>query len=431
MFHNFTLAAALYPEDIKPLRAQCTTLELDDLVGPFTGPEVTALGVPYVAGGIVQVGSAFPLSARRRCSPGSPATAPHKKLMEAGLLHARTAGSQLIHQDLPQADNRVDLDPSCRLPRRPRPGSPTARTSTRRPPRCSSARGCRRSTSSPPAPRRGDHPVPADQRRDHLHRAPRRHRPDGHRPRHIGLRADGRVHEVDNVYVADASTFPTFPGFNPTLTIMANALRIARGIAAARGRRPMCDGPDRRTLDRRPPARGRGLGPCSAASAVAGPGGRVRGAAPAAGVLPHDRLPARLDPGRHPDDPGARRGARLEVDATEDPTRSGPNLGASTASSSSTPPASCWTTEEPRGPAALRPRRRRLGRHPLGRRHRVRLALLRRLLGAFHVPPAPAAADDRPRGPRHPATAHLEERCTPSRSSTRSRRTRGRARGCC
>ena len=39
----------------------------------------------------------------------------------------------------------------------------------------------------------------------------------------------------ENVYVADASTFPTFPGFNPTLTIMANALRIARGIAGSSG----------------------------------------------------------------------------------------------------------------------------------------------------------------------------------------------------
>ena len=33
--------------------------------------------------------------------------------------------------------------------------------------------------------------------------------------------------------IADASTFPTFPGFNPTLTIMANALRIARGLTGA------------------------------------------------------------------------------------------------------------------------------------------------------------------------------------------------------
>ena len=46
--------------------------------------------------------------------------------------------------------------------------------------------------------------------------------------------ASGRMHEVDNVYVADASTFPTFPGFNPTLTIMANSLRIARGLATGK-----------------------------------------------------------------------------------------------------------------------------------------------------------------------------------------------------
>ncbi len=51
-------------------------------------------------------------------------------------------------------------------------------------------------------------------------------------PAHLGLRARAAaLHEVDNVYVADASTFPTFPGFNPTNTIMANALRVARGIA--------------------------------------------------------------------------------------------------------------------------------------------------------------------------------------------------------
>ena len=50
-------------------------------------------------------------------------------------------------------------------------------------------------------------------------------------PRTSVCAPSGRLHEDDNVYVADASTFPTFPGFNPTLTIMANALRVARGIA--------------------------------------------------------------------------------------------------------------------------------------------------------------------------------------------------------
>ena len=40
------------------------------------------------------------------------------------------------------------------------------------------------------------------------------------------------------MYVADASTFPTFPGFNPTLTIMANALRIARDLADGKEDQP-------------------------------------------------------------------------------------------------------------------------------------------------------------------------------------------------
>ena len=41
----------------------------------------------------------------------------------------------------------------------------------------------------------------------------------------------GRLHELDNVYVADASVFVSSGGFNPTLTIMALALRMARHVA--------------------------------------------------------------------------------------------------------------------------------------------------------------------------------------------------------
>jgi choline dehydrogenase-like flavoprotein len=52
-------------------------------------------------------------------------------------------------------------------------------------------------------------------------------------PRSSVCDARGELHEVEGVFVADGSTFPTFPGFNPTNTVMANALRIARGIAGA------------------------------------------------------------------------------------------------------------------------------------------------------------------------------------------------------
>ena len=45
--------------------------------------------------------------------------------------------------------------------------------------------------------------------------------------------ASGRTHEVDNLYIADGSLFPTSTPSNPTLTIQAMALRIAEGMVKA------------------------------------------------------------------------------------------------------------------------------------------------------------------------------------------------------
>ena len=44
------------------------------------------------------------------------------------------------------------------------------------------------------------------------------------------LNLDCRTHEVDNLYVADASFFPSIGAVNPTLTIVANAMRMADRI---------------------------------------------------------------------------------------------------------------------------------------------------------------------------------------------------------
>ena len=41
------------------------------------------------------------------------------------------------------------------------------------------------------------------------------------------LNLDCRTHEIDNLYVTDASFFPSIGAVNPTLTIIANALRVA------------------------------------------------------------------------------------------------------------------------------------------------------------------------------------------------------------
>ncbi|GJE28694.1 GMC oxidoreductase [Methylobacterium organophilum] len=45
------------------------------------------------------------------------------------------------------------------------------------------------------------------------------------------LDLDCRAHGIDNLYVTDASFFPSIGAVNPTLTIIANALRVADGIA--------------------------------------------------------------------------------------------------------------------------------------------------------------------------------------------------------
>jgi choline dehydrogenase-like flavoprotein len=44
------------------------------------------------------------------------------------------------------------------------------------------------------------------------------------------LDEDNRAHGLDNLYVVDASFFPSSAGINPSLTIAANALRVANSI---------------------------------------------------------------------------------------------------------------------------------------------------------------------------------------------------------
>ena len=54
----------------------------------------------------------------------------------------------------------------------------------------------------------------------------------GHDPRTSATDAQGRIHGVENLWVSDASTFPTSMGVNPSLTIAALALRQAEMLVA-------------------------------------------------------------------------------------------------------------------------------------------------------------------------------------------------------
>jgi choline dehydrogenase-like flavoprotein len=50
-------------------------------------------------------------------------------------------------------------------------------------------------------------------------------------PANSVLDLDCKTHELDNLYITDASFFPSIGAVNPTLTIVANALRVADRIA--------------------------------------------------------------------------------------------------------------------------------------------------------------------------------------------------------
>jgi choline dehydrogenase-like flavoprotein len=54
----------------------------------------------------------------------------------------------------------------------------------------------------------------------------------GHDPKTSALDANCKAHDLDNLYVVDASFFPSSAAVNPALTIMANALRVADHLKA-------------------------------------------------------------------------------------------------------------------------------------------------------------------------------------------------------
>jgi choline dehydrogenase-like flavoprotein len=49
----------------------------------------------------------------------------------------------------------------------------------------------------------------------------------GRDPKTSALDPNCKAHDADNLYVVDASFFPSSGAVNPALTIMANALRVA------------------------------------------------------------------------------------------------------------------------------------------------------------------------------------------------------------
>ena len=130
-------------------------------------------------------------------------------------------------EDAPQPTNRVDLDPAVR----DLDGLPVARVHLPEP-RVRARRARLLRAQAARHPRRVGRALRGD-------RAARRHPGSAHimgtlrfgdDPATSVCDADGRFHDVGNLYAADGALFPTSSGFNPTMTIVALAMRVAAAM---------------------------------------------------------------------------------------------------------------------------------------------------------------------------------------------------------
>jgi choline dehydrogenase-like flavoprotein len=254
-FHWFTAGFAVFlSERMHAYRGRSTSHHVDDFADPdFPGARVFAAanGLPYIRGGVLELGGTqdpigealiyqgtiLPLVANNK-----PFGRPFKQLMRASLLRDRFFGLEMIGEDLAQATNMVDLDPKVKDAR----GYPVARITysphdheiaaqTFYIPLITALLKAAGADASAAVPETSSSrfPVAADTQGvpggAHIMGGMRM----GSDPASSVTDAHGRLHALENVLVSDGSVFPTSGAHNPTLTIMATALRNARALAGA------------------------------------------------------------------------------------------------------------------------------------------------------------------------------------------------------
>ena len=242
MFHHLVSVAALFEAPVHAWRGPMMTHVIDDLMGPFVGADAGAPDLPYLKGGVVEVGAGLLLlkEAKAYARAGLRGKALKDALRDVAL-RDHLASMTLIGEDLPQQDNRVDLDPDVRDFH----GVPVPRIaySPHRFERAAAAHfGARLGeiveatggawVASPPRQESQPRPGAATEGQGpfdtaHVLGTARM----GDDPRESVTDAYGRLHDVPNVVVADGSVFASSGGANPTLTIMALALRAARELS--------------------------------------------------------------------------------------------------------------------------------------------------------------------------------------------------------
>jgi choline dehydrogenase-like flavoprotein len=156
--------------------------------------------------------------------------------MRASILRDRLAGCSLLGNDLPYLDHTVTLDPAVRdvfgLPVARITWSPGKYEQVAQQfyipllRRMMTAAGAAVALAVPDTINSGGLPTGSHVMGGMMM---------GPDPRTSVTDAYGRVHGLDNVYVADGSVFVTSGAHNPTLTLMAVALRNMRHLAGTTG----------------------------------------------------------------------------------------------------------------------------------------------------------------------------------------------------
>ena len=232
MFHYFSVGVGVFDAETHAWRGPSSTFTLDDFVGPDLGDAAKAAGLPYLKGGICEVGGSSLLLAEAQAYAGVPGSRGrrHKALMRAGLFRSHVAGLSMVGEDMPQLANRVDLDPDIKDVH----GVPVPRithASHRFELAASAAIGPKLTAICAAAPgAMAAFSLSADlagpKSTAHIMGTARM----GDDPQTSVVDAHGRMHELDNVWLADGSVFASSGGGNPTPTIMALALRMARAV---------------------------------------------------------------------------------------------------------------------------------------------------------------------------------------------------------
>ena len=232
MTHFQTITAGSMPYRTYAERGRAVTHVHDDMIVGDDASRAAAAeaGLPWIRGGLVEHGGAgLPIMEAKHLPWGEQ----HPGLMADSPIRAHLWAFIMQGEDLPYAGNRVDLDPTIRDVR----GFPVARI-TYRPGRhelvASKHYGPRlveilkemgagwTAFTTSPGTGNAASPQAVPESRHNMGTVRM-----GTDPATSVVDPSGRLHQADNVVIADSSVFVTSAGYGPTLTLAALAARAA------------------------------------------------------------------------------------------------------------------------------------------------------------------------------------------------------------